>query len=152
MTTCDVLKFGGKFHSALRFEDVDIPQGATIVSAHLKVWPGTGKSNFVWLRYQAEASDDAARIPKQTGALTGRSLTASSVMEAPAAYAASQYNQTADFAPVVQEVIDRPGWARGNALQVMVMDAVEELTPTRAIKSYDSGPSKAPILVIGYVP
>ena len=54
--------------------------------------------------------------------------------------------RTVDLAPVVQEVVDRPGWAGGNALALIVTGSGR-----RVAESYNGDPSGAPLLYVEYV-
>ena len=65
----------------------------------------------------------------------------------PAWDTAGQTHQSPSLVPIVQELIDRPGWASGNALVVLVSG-----TGRRTARSYDANPAKAPLLHIDYVP
>jgi hypothetical protein len=53
--------------------------------------------------------------------------------------------QTPDLAGVVQEIVDRPGWANGNSLAVIVTG-----TGRRTAEAFDGSRSAAPLLHIEY--
>ncbi len=144
------LAFGDDTLAALRFRNVSIPQGATVLSAHLQVASGSGRTNPVTLEYRAAACDCSVELGSQAGALSSLATGSAAVIEAPPPYESGQYNSSADLAPVVQEILDRPGWTSGNALTILVSDLGS--SRTRTVKSYDVRASSAPALVIEYLP
>jgi hypothetical protein len=56
--------------------------------------------------------------------------------------------QTPNLATIIQEIVDRPGWASGNAMVVIVNG-----TGVRSAESYDGDvPAAAPLLHVSYSP
>ena len=54
---------------------------------------------------------------------------------------------SSDIAPLIQEIVDRPGWASGNAIAVLVTGSGE-----RVAESFDGDPGGAPLLRVEYAP
>lgn len=98
----------------LRFQSLQIPATATIVTASLSLWCDTTKGDDANLRIFANAVDDAATFGTTNSEISNRARTSASVDWVSPNLATPQYQQSADFAAVLQEVISRPGWAPGN--------------------------------------
>lgn len=141
---------------AMRFTGVTIPQGATINSATLQMRgysdysaPG-GRTIKFWV--SAQAADNAGALSSTAGDLntTARPRTT-------AALAWNQPNvtfnvwNTADVTSIVQEIVNRAGWASGNAI-VIIVDTHEDTTTNewQEYSSYDNGSTSAPKLDIDY--
>ena len=58
---------------------------------------------------------------------------------------AGRDQRTPDLSPVVQELVDRPGWSGGNALALIITG-----TGRRTADSYDGSAAAAPLLHIDY--
>lgn len=106
----------------LRFRDINIPQGARIDSAFVQVWSHEGKSPedeaeiILW----GEATDDAETF-NETDLITDRTPTASQLTwTVDTEWIIWQAYKTMDIAPIIQEIVDRPGWTPGNALAIVM--------------------------------
>lgn len=133
----------------MRFDNVSVPAGATITSAWIQFQTaevGTGPVN---LTLRGEAADDAAPFASVASNISGRALTTASVAWSPGSWdtvgETGPNQQSPDIAPIIQEIIDRPGWAAGNALAVVVSGS-----GTRTAQSFDGDPAGAPLLHIEY--
>lgn len=117
-STALVQGFDGMFykHLGLRYTGVDIPQGATIISATLvlKSFALGGGTGTNWGNIYGDNVDDAAawsnssrpdQIAKTTASIP---LNYSTVDDA-------ILNQ--DVSAIVQEIVNRPGWTSGNAIR-----------------------------------
>jgi hypothetical protein len=112
----------------LRFIDVQIPQGATIDSAFVVFHAHEGKSeeDVAELTIVAEATDNALTFDEdnfnEDFLLTDRPQTNAQVEWTVAEeWLIWQPYKTSDIAPVIQEVVDRPGWNWGNALALIFL-------------------------------
>jgi hypothetical protein len=81
--------------------------------------------------------------------MAARAVTAASVAWSPPAWptagAAGADQRTPDIAALVQAVVDRPGWASGNALALRFSG-----TGRRIAEAYEGGAGLAPLLHIEY--
>jgi hypothetical protein len=97
-----------------------------------------------------EASDDAAPFSTATRDVSRRAWASSTVAWTPVAWpavgAAGDGQRTPDLAPVIQEIVRRPGWSAGHALAVIVTGAGK-----RVAKSYDGLPAGAALLHVDYL-
>ena len=134
------------------FRNVDIPQGAEIVSAHLKVRAYNSRlTDVVYGTIQAEAADDAAGFggSRNIGLLakTGTSVD----WDISESWSSDTWYTSPDIAGVIQEVIDRGGWSEGNSIAI-IYSTRENEGGYRNISSFDRGSDYAPILEITYIP
>jgi hypothetical protein len=115
----------GKHGSAMRFRNVDIPPGSEIVSARLLICMDTaviGKPVEGLL--QAEAVADAPDFTGGNRRIFGLLPTAASVpwtWQVGDAWSRLMFCASPDIRPVIQEVVDHPGWLQGNALAILYL-------------------------------
>ena len=133
----------------IRFPGLDIPAGAEIVSATLQFTVDETSNAATSLLVQAEATVDAAPFQRVEFDISGRTRTATSVAWQvpiwPTVGDAGPDQQTPDLAAVLQEVVDQPGWASGNAVVFIVTGS-----GTRTAESFDGAPAGAPVLDVEY--
>ena len=133
----------------IRFTGVTIPQGATITAAYVQFQANETQSEATALTIQAEAIDDAPTFANSTNNITGRARTGAAVSWNPDPWTkgeAGLAQRTPGQVPVIQEVVDRTGWASGNSL-VIIIDG----TGKRVAESYNGDPAAAPLLHVEYV-
>jgi hypothetical protein len=129
----------------LRFRSVAVPQGATIVAAWVQLEvdeTGTGSTALI---LRGEAQNDAAVFATATGNVSSRTRTTASVSWSPAGWSpvgvAGAAQRTPSLVPVIQEIVNRPGWVSGNALALIVTG-----TGKRVAVAFDGKPAGAPLL------
>lgn len=134
---------------ALRFSGLTVPRGATIVTAYLQFQSDEVNSETTTLTLQGEAVDHALAFGATKGALSTKPRTAAAVPWSPAAWTtvgttwAAQ--RTANLAPILQELVNRPGWVSGNAMTLLITGSGQ-----RVAKSFESASNAAPLLHIEY--
>jgi hypothetical protein len=145
----------GSGYFGLRYTNVTIPQGATIVSAKIQFHVDdndVGGSTPVTATFRGEDTNNAAAFSSSDFDLTNRTQTSASVDWAIPDWAAAHLegaNQlSAELNTIVQEIVDRPGWASGNALVLMKLGWTG--SGARTAESYDEEPTAAPELQITY--
>ncbi len=137
----------------VRFLTVTIPQGATITSAALTVSKRGTQFNDVRGTWFGQAADNAATFAAAED-MTARAQTSASVA------CSENINRTdatyysfpvgASFVAIVQEIVNRAGWASGNAMVlVFIGDNATSFTSTD-VNSYDNSTSLAAKLDIDY--
>ncbi|MBN1673845.1 MAG: fibronectin type III domain-containing protein [Kiritimatiellae bacterium] len=105
----------------LRFAGLTIPGGASIASAYVQFTADESNGEATELTIRADAADDSESL--QGARLSQRTLTGARVSWAPAAWTAGEAGaaqRTPDLAAVIQEVVNRPGWATGNGLTLII--------------------------------
>jgi hypothetical protein len=133
----------------MRFNLVDIPEGATITNANIQFQTDEINSEPSTLTIEGEASDNALTFTSASGNITSRARTASSVEWTPAPWLtvgeAGPDQQTADISTVVQEIVDQPGWTSGNSIVIIITG-----TGKRVADSYNGTATGAPLLHVEY--
>jgi hypothetical protein len=140
---------GGPQTVGIRFHGVHVPPGATILSASIQLQADETGSSATSLTFEGEASDDAALFVQTTGNISSRPRTTASVPWSPVPWLtvgeAGPDQQTPDLSPILQEIVDRPGWSSGNALAILVTGSGE-----RVAEAFDGDVNGAPRLHLRY--
>jgi len=121
----------------LRFSGVAIPPDHVVTAAWLQFRPDETSSAAAALTIEGEAAADAAPFERATGSLSARPRTGASVAWSPPAWsvgAPGPAQRTPDLAPLLQEIVDGPGWASGNAIALIVTGSGR-----RAADSFEGG-------------
>lgn len=133
----------------MRFTGLMIPQGATITNAYVQFTVDETDSRTTNLTFRGQDADDAASFSSSSGNISSRPTTSASVAWSPPAWnsvgAAGANQRTPDLSTIIQEIVDRVGWASGNDLVIIVSGSGE-----RTAESYDGDSSKAPLLHVEY--
>jgi hypothetical protein len=108
----------------LRYLNVELPQGATIIEAYIVFTvdelEGDEPANLI---IQGELVPDAPPFEAVDGYLRNRTTTNAVTKWSPEHYPTAGVKvQTSDIAAVIQELIDQDGWASGNALAIIISD------------------------------
>jgi hypothetical protein len=134
--------------------NVQIPAGVFITRAYIRFTADETGSNPASLRFSGEASDDALPFTTASFDISSRPRTVRSVDWAniPSWNTVGESGlaqQTADLSPIIQEIIDRSGWAVGNNI-VIIVESLSSNGP-RVAESLDGIPGgQAPLLHIEY--
>lgn len=112
--------FGSPIYAGLRFQGVNVPQGATIDSAILTLNIASLEGGATPSTYCYGVDADTAAAWADPGNLPSAvtPTTAQSATFAPIATGSEQV----DVTTIVQEIIDRVGWSSGNALALVFND------------------------------
>ena len=138
-----------ELRTGVRFSKVSIPQGATITGAYLDFQTADPVDNSDDANYAVhiEYEDDAVAYTDASHDLSSRNWsTPNTVWYPPDVISGEdQTFTTPDLKSLVQNVVDRPGWCGGNALSFSLVGAGQ-----RAIKTFDTDPTKAPVLRVTF--
>ena len=133
----------------LRFTNVTVPAGAAISGAYIQFEADEIQSEVTNLTLRGQAADNAGTFTTAAGNVSTRPRTTASVSWSPAAWTlvgeAGSNQRTSELKTVLQEIVNRPGWASGNSLVLIVSG-----TGTRVARSYDNTPAAAPLLHVDY--
>ena len=131
----------------LRFTGVQVPRGATVSRAYVQFQVDEKGTSATSLSVLGESSDNSAAFTSAPFNASSRPRTSASVAWQPPAWstlgAAGADQRTPDLSSVVQEIVDRPGWAAGHALAILVTGSGR-----RTAESFEGG--APPILHIEY--
>lgn len=132
--------------TALRFNNIDIPQGATITSAELKVRSKNSSSTKINATITADYSADSAAFTNTIGSFV-RTKTAQNINWLDiSSWAQNEEIVVSGLDRIVSEVTSRSDWCGGNSLSLLI-----EGSGDREIYSFDDGDgSKAPVLEVTY--
>jgi hypothetical protein len=137
----------------MRFPNVVIPQGATIVNAYVQFQVDETGLDPVSLTIAGEAVSNTLSFENVSGNISAWTRTAASVAWSPAPWLvvgeAGPDQQTPDIASVIQEIVSLPGWSSGNAL-ALIITGDGAGTGNRVAESYDGVPAGAPLLHVEY--
>ncbi len=131
----------------IRFQEIDGPQGATIVEAEIQFYAQGTSSGAASFTIKGIDEDDLSTFSATTDDITGRNLTTASV-----AWVAEDWTttgeryDTADISTIVKEIVDRTNWASGNNMGFVI----EPGTGERIADSYNGDPARGPRLRIRY--
>lgn len=104
----------------LRFTNVQIPQGAIVDSAYLEVYSHEEENDQALITIIGEATDNAETFDLDN-LITDRKQTNDSVLwNVNEKWTIWTKYKSADFAQVIQEIVDRNGWKSGNALAIFL--------------------------------
>ncbi|MEM7392107.1 MAG: hypothetical protein AAF492_07125 [Verrucomicrobiota bacterium] len=108
----------------LRFNPAPIPGGVAITNAYIQFRVDEVSGGIVTLTFRGEAQDDSAAFRDVPFNISARPTTAASVDWDPPnwdnAFEIGPAQRTPDLSAIIQEIVDRPGWAAGQALSVFV--------------------------------
>ena len=148
----DLFFNAGVDYVGVRFQNVTIPAGATINAAVIRFTSGFNKSTGTngSITINCEDADDASTFTTGSNNISGRTLTtASSSWSNEVAWLLNQPYDTPDFSQAVQEVVDRGGWASGNAMAI-VLTVNSSTAGHRSAYSRNGSSGWAPELRITY--
>jgi Peptidase family C25/Propeptide_C25 len=132
------------------FRNINVPPGAEIISAHLKICAYDDHLNdVVYGAIQAEAADDADAFGqfRSIGLLSRTQASVNWDIVEP--WTAQTWYESPDIANVIQEVVNRSGWTTGSAVAILYSTRQRQ-GGYRYFCSYDRGGDYAPKLDITY--
>lgn len=132
------------------FRNLNIPQGATITSAYIQFTTDETNSGTTNLIIRGQATNNASAFTTTNGNISSRALTNASVVwnnitAWNSVGQAGSGQRTPDLSNIVQEIVNRSGWAAGNAMAMIINGTGE-----RTAEAYDGTSSSAPLLVVNY--
>jgi len=143
----------GQQYVGIRFPSVAIAQGAVISRAYIQFTSTKTELDPVDLIIGAEAADNAIKFSYRGFNISNRPNTVTTINWSPAPWLSSNLSgaaqQTPNLASLLQEIINRPGWASGNAMLLSIHASGEHQT-ARTARSYNGDSNQSPRLVIEY--
>lgn len=138
--------------SGFRFNDVQLPQGATITAARLKFVSQSFNTTATDFSVKGELSTNSSAFASGNNNLSDRTLTTASTTwntdnEFPVS--GDVINST-DVSSVVQEIVNQPGWCGGNSLSLIIEGSSTDAGSARKVLSADEGSGSAAQLILEY--
>ncbi|MBL4765555.1 MAG: hypothetical protein JKX67_09815 [Colwellia sp.] len=145
--------FGGLQIVGMRFKSVDIPKGATINFAYIEFVTDEIDSGKTSLVIVGEDDDSPKKFKNGKRNISKRTKTSASVNWTPSVWnSINERHQTPDISTIIQEIVDRTGWAANNNL-VLIVEPGNGCTTNgcqRTAESHDGESGSAPLLVVDY--
>ncbi len=140
---------GGLQTVGLRFNNMNIPVGATIENATLQFTVDEVSRGVATFEIIGEFVNNSRPFEYRPYNVSDRSTTNSTVNWSPANWdkvgASGNAQKTPDLAPILQEIIDRKGFRTNNSITILISG-----NGTRTAFSHDSDSEKAPKLCIAF--
>lgn len=132
----------------LRFPNVTIPKGAIIHSAHITFKAAASNSSST-VKFDVYFNDENDAIaPTTYSAANAKTKTDATVNWNVGNWSSGQLYTSPDLKAMVQEVVDRSGWADGNAMMALLIDTLS--ADYRQAVAYDTDPATAALLEVVY--
>ncbi len=130
----------------LRFTDVTIPAGSTISAAKLKVDFLSGAERTFQIN-----GYDADNVSQPSSASDGNHSNHTSANASWTVPASAAVHDSPDIKTIIQEIVDRAGWASGNAMMFSIwLNASEYSTYSRNLYFIDATHGTDPQLEVTY--
>ena len=146
----DLTEAGSVQTVGIRFRKVTIPRGAHVLRSWVQFAVYKASSGAAPLALAGEAIDHSAVFATGSKNISRRKRTPGTVAWDPPAWStvgeAGKAQQTPDLTAVIQAIVDRSGWASGNALSIFVTG-----TGKRMATAYDGDKRAAPVLHVDYL-
>jgi hypothetical protein len=126
----------------LRFINLNIPRGATINNAYLQFTCDEVSTAACNLLIKGEAADNSTTFTGTSGNISSRTMTTASVNWTPASWGvidvAGTDQRTPDLAPILQEIVNRPGFGLSGPITIIVTGS-----GSRIAEAYEGVPTAA---------
>lgn len=131
----------------IKYSNVTIPNGATITSAYVRLRAKDEEDNSSSVYIYGEDVNSSANFTTADDNISDRTKTSARETWDMPDFDEDEYYNTPDISDVIQEIVDRSGWASGNDLGLIF---VKKSGEDRKVFSYDGSSSSAPELFVTY--
>jgi Secretion system C-terminal sorting domain len=130
----------------MRFRNVTIPQGITITNAYIEFECDEADNGTTNINFYGEDVNNAPGFTTTAYSISTRTKTTANVnWNNIPAWTVNGIYQTPDLSPIIQEIVNRPGWVSGNKMVIMA-----DGTGERTAESRNGESAAAPLLVVDY--
>ena len=138
--------------SGMRFSEMNIPQGATILSAYIRFTSERFNVAGTTLTISGEASATPNEFTTASNNLSSRTKTTNNVVWASdnSFPSSNEIIASPDISSVIQEIVDLGDWCGGKNLALLVEGTSSDTASAREARAYDSGQAGSPQLVVSY--
>ena len=138
-------------YTGLRFTNVPVEPGATVSQAYLTITSQGDWSNSLTMTIKGHDVNNSSAFISGNGPFNRNSAsTTAQTAWTPGPWSNGVAYQSPDMTSIVQEIVNRPGWAVGNALSLIISDDGVLDNIFREIVAYDGDPSLTAELTIEY--
>lgn len=138
--------------TGLRYQMLNIPQGATITSAYLRFTSRGYDASATTINIAAELTANATTFTSSQQNISSRTQTSNQVIWDQENDWPSVGDTVAsiDFSSVIQEVVDLADWCGGNNLNIILTAQGLSASSNRLVDSFEQGGGLSPQLVVVY--
>ncbi len=129
----------------IRFNNVNIPNGANITNAYIQFNAKESDSDASDLTIKAQLSPNSPPIGTTPNSLSGLTTTIAGVSWQSPAWAFGNIYSTPNISSVIQELVNLNGFSESSSITILMTGI-----GSRTAHSYDGDPTKAATLVIDY--
>jgi hypothetical protein len=145
-----------RYCSGVRFTTIPLPQGSAIHSGVISFKAATGGGFTIRTKLRAydadDASDDLSTQAKWDAIFPGALTTATVTWDGLGSWFSGTWYDSLNIASVIQEIVDRPGWA-SNQNMIFFWDDYDGRSDASALRrffSYDNAAADAAKLNVSY--
>jgi len=140
---------GGNQTVGMRFNEIDIAPGASVINAYIQFTVDEAQSQSAALIIEGEASSNASTFANVSFNISSRPRTVANQAWYPNPWTtvgqAGVDQRTPNLAGIIQEIVNSPGWSSGNSLALLVTGNGE-----RIAESFNGVRAAAPRLHIEF--
>lgn len=127
---------------------INVPKAATITEAYITLVANQVQTGAMTVRLHGHAVDSSSIFLIDSFNISSRPRTTAFVDWSPVDWSTiDAVYQSADLSPIIQELVNRPGWVSGNNVAII---SLPQAGNRRGAWSYNGDPAKAPTLTITY--
>lgn len=142
---------GHTLHAGMRFRGVTIPQGAVILRAFVTGYAhADSAADECNISIKGEDVDSAAVFSTYANFMGRTRTTAAVAWDRVEHFVANTAYNTPEIKTIIQEIVDRPGWASGADLVIFLENNASDNGVYRNFSSWDHLANPAPALWIEY--
>ncbi|MBI5537512.1 MAG: hypothetical protein HY898_32620 [Deltaproteobacteria bacterium] len=143
----DDMAYFGEQSVGLRFPAVAIPKDAVIAAAYVEFEVDEASNDATSVLFHGQDANNAPAFTNAAWNLTSRPTTTASVAwDNIPAWVVNAKVQSPGLAPIVQEIVNRGGWANPGAIVFVISG-----TGRRVAKAFETSAQAAPLLHVEYV-
>ncbi|WP_152558891.1 hypothetical protein [Endozoicomonas numazuensis] len=132
----------------LRFNNIPLNQGATILEAFLEFTASDNSSNNETVTIHGEDIDNSPAFTSDSSSITGRTKTSNSTSWViDSNWQSNRLYRSTDVKDIVQEIVSRSGWSVGNQMS-FILNSAGSPTSGRKVYSFNGSQGNAPRLYI----
>lgn len=136
-------------YAGLRFNQLNIPQKATIISAMLQVYTPRATWTNMAFRTYGHAADNSPTFSYTTRPSTRALTNANTLHNSNVAWNTKTWYTVSDVRPIISEIINRSGWKSGQSLS-LVLKGAGSAYGRKFVNDFAGTDSLAPRLIITY--